>query len=148
MDNEQENNENKVKTKRIKLKRGRRGHKPTEQSRKTVMNAVGMGLNKKSVARVMGIDPRTLRKLYATELETGVDLANLTVIKALYKMASSGNNVIAAIFWAKAMAGWQDTQKTVHEGLPEKISVTFALKAPDNGPIIEAPPVVDLIEQK
>ena len=46
------------------------------------------------------------------------------------------------------MAGWQDTQKTIHEGLPEKISVSFALKAPDNGPIIDATPVVDLIEQK
>ena len=62
MDNEQENNENKVKTKRIKLKRRRRGHKPTEQSRKKVKNAGVMGINKKYMARVMGIEPRTLRK--------------------------------------------------------------------------------------
>ena len=129
-------------------KAGRPPHKPTEQSRNMVKEAVGMGMEQTMISRLLNIAPKTLRRFYREELDTGLAIANMVVAKALYGQAKSGKNTIASIFWLKARDGWQDTQKTVHEGLPEKISVTFALKAPDSGPIIEATPVVDLIEQK
>jgi hypothetical protein len=49
---------------------------------------------------------------------------------ALHKRATSGKDTIAGIFWLKARDGWVDTVKTVHEGLPENITVTFALEPP------------------
>ena len=107
-----------------------------------------MGMEQTMIAKLLDVCPKTLRKFYRDELDTGKARANMTVAKSLYGRAISGKDTIASIFWLKARDGWQDTQKTVHEGLPEKISVTFALNAPDSGPIIEATPVVDLIEQK
>ena len=127
---------------------GRPAHKPNDTSKAMVMEAIGMGMEQTMIAILLDVCPKTLRKFYRDELDTGKARANMTVAKSLYGRAISGKDTIASIFWLKARDGWQDTQKTVHEGLPEKISVTFALKAPDSGPIIEATPVVDLIEQK
>ena len=105
-------------------------HKPSEVTRKTVMAAVGMGLDQNSICALLDIAPKTLRKFYSRELDTGAARANMSVAKSLYGRASGGKDTIASIFWLKARAGWQDTTKTVHEGLPESITVTFALEPP------------------
>jgi len=55
----------------------------------------------------------------------------LNVARSLYGRATSGKDTIASIFWLKARAGWVDTAKHVHEGIPENITVTFSLDAPD-----------------
>jgi hypothetical protein len=105
-------------------------HKPSEVTRKTVMAAVGMGLDQPSISKLLDVAPKTLRKFYREELDTGAARANFSVAKSLYGRASGGKDTIASIFWLKARAGWQDTTKTVHEGLPESIRVTFALEPP------------------
>ena len=116
-------------------------HKPTADTRKTVMAAVGMGLDQKAIGALLDITPKTLRKFYRNELDTGAARANLSVAKSLYGRASGGKDTIASIFWLKARAGWQDTTKTVHEGLPENITVTFAL--PDSVPE-DKKPMIDV----
>ena len=105
-------------------------HKPSEVTSKTVMAAVGMGLDQNSICALLDIAPKTLRKFYRHELDTGATKANMNVAKSLYGRASGGKDTIASIFWLKARAGWVDTVKTVHEGLPENITVTFALEPP------------------
>jgi glucose dehydrogenase len=147
MADEQKHKQAPEKGKRIKLKRGRKEHKPTEQNKRTVLSAVGMGMSKTTIGALLGLNYRTLQKYYKEELDTGVDRANMAVAKSLYGRAISGKDTIASIFWLKARAGWQDTQKTIHEGVPEKITVSFALKPPIEGTVIDATPISKQIEE-
>jgi hypothetical protein len=118
-------------------------HKPDEKTRQVVESAVGMGLDQQSIAKLLDINPKTLRKFYRRELDTGAAKANLSVAKTLYKRATSGKDTIAGIFWLKSRAGWVDTVKQVHEGIPENITVTFALEPPE-----VASELIDVTPQK
>jgi|TARA_R110002153_G_scaffold185888_1_gene339021 hypothetical protein len=110
---------------------GRPAHKPIDTTRKMVTSAVGMGLDQISISALLDITPKTLRKFYRHELDTGAAKANLSVARSLYERASGGKDTIASIFWLKARAGWVDTVKNTHEGLPERITVSFALEPPN-----------------
>jgi len=90
-----------------------------------------MGMDQVSISALLDITPKTLRKFYRHELDTGAAKANLSVARSLYERASGGKDTIASIFWLKARAGWVDTVKNVHEGLPERITVSFALEPPN-----------------
>ena len=127
----------------IKKKVGRPPHQPTDQTKHLVEEAVGMGLEQVKIAQLMDIAPKTLRRCYRYELDVGVIKANLSVAKALHKRATSGNDTIAKIFWLKARAGWVDTPKTAHEGIPQNITVTFALEPPK-----ESTELIDVTPQK
>jgi hypothetical protein len=105
-------------------------HKPSDATRKVVASAVGMGLDQVMISKLLDINPKTLRKFYRMELDTGAAKANLNVARSLYGRATSGKDTIASIFWLKARAGWVDTPKTAHEGMPSNITVTFALEPP------------------
>jgi len=52
--------------------------------------------------------PKTLRKHFREELNTGKIQANAKVAGALYQSALEGN-VKAQTFWLKAVGGWQET---------------------------------------
>lgn len=123
---------------------GRPPHKPSDTTRKMVVGAVGMGLDQNAISALLDIAPKTLRKFYRYELDTGAAKANLSVAQSLYRRATSGKDTIASIFWLKARADWQDTTKTVHEGLPNQIRVTFALEEPAlAAPVIDITPDTD-----
>ena len=107
-------------------KGGRPWHRVTDETRRMVTEAVGLGLQQNNVARLMGISPKTLRRHYAHELATGVDKVNFDVARALYTRAASGKDTVASIFMLKARAGWKDTVSQ-DAALPQKIEVTFAL---------------------
>ena len=147
METEQRRNETPEQNLKKIKKAGRPPHKPTDQSRNMVLEAVGMGMEQTMISKLLDIAPKTLRKFYRDELDTGVARANMTVAKSLYGRAISGKDTIASIFWLKARAGWQDTQKTIHEGVPEKITVSFALKPPIEGTVIDATPISKQIEE-
>jgi hypothetical protein len=68
----------------------------------------GYGIPEVDIARVLDIDPKTLRKHYRRELDTAFVHANARVAQSLFNQATSGNNVAAAIFWLKVRAGWRD----------------------------------------
>ena len=116
--------------KQKKGKGSRPYHKPNDATRKVVLAAIGMGMEQTKVSLLLDINPKTLRKFYRHELDTGVARANFSVAMSLYGRAISGKDTIAGIFWLKARDGWVDTVKHSHEGLPENITVTFALDAP------------------
>ena len=114
----------------ISKKAGRPPHKANEQTQQMVLTATGMGMDQETISKLLDIAPKTLRKFYRHELDTGAAKANFSVAKSLYDRASGGKDTVASSFWLKARAGWQDTTNTVHEGLPEQITVSFALEPP------------------
>jgi len=56
------------------------------------------------------------------ELDRGGTEATAKVAQSLFRMATEGNNVAAAIFWMKARAGWSEKQRLEHGMVP-----TFAV---------------------
>ena len=59
------------------------------------------------IARVVAIDPKTLRKHYRDELDMGETKANAQIAGFLFNAAKSGN-VSAQIFWLKIRARWRE----------------------------------------
>ena len=71
----------------------------------------GYGVPEADIAGVIGVDPKTLRKHYRSELDHGHVKANAKVAENLYRKATGDGreSVIAAIFWLKTRAGWKET---------------------------------------
>ena len=69
------------------------------------------GVPEADIATVVDIDPKTLRKHYRRELDTGHIKANTRVAENLYSKATGDGreSVIAAIFWLKTRARWKET---------------------------------------
>jgi hypothetical protein len=81
----------------------------TEQNRKTVRALAGFGLTHEQVARMIGLrSPKTLRKYFRTELGMGSLEANAQVARTLFRMATSGENPAATMFWLKTRAKWRE----------------------------------------
>ena len=93
----------------------RRRHKPDAFQRKQVEAMAGYGVPELDIARVVGIDPKTLRRHYRDELATGHIKAGAKVAESLFHKATSDGpqSVTAAIFWLKTRVGWKET--TAHE---------------------------------
>jgi hypothetical protein len=87
---------------------GRRSHKPDQAQRRQVEAMAGFGIPEPDIARVVGVDPKTLRKHYRDELDMGETKANAQVAGFLFNSARSGN-VSAQIFWLKTRARWRET---------------------------------------
>jgi len=94
---------------------GRRAHRPDPGTRRQVEAMAGYGVPEADIARVIGIDPKTLRKHYREELDTGHVKAGARVAENLYRKATGEGReaVTAAIFWLKTRCGWKET--TAHE---------------------------------
>src|SRR5690242_4632694 len=90
---------------------GRRSHKPDLAQRRQVEAMAAYGIPEIDIARVVGIDPKTLRKHYRDELDLGEVKANTQVASFLFNSAKSGN-VSAQIFWLKTRARWHETPPT------------------------------------
>jgi hypothetical protein len=58
------------------------------------------GIPEHEISRVVGIDPKTLRKYYREELDLGETKANAQIAGFLFNATKSGN-VTAQIFWLK-----------------------------------------------
>ena len=95
---------------------GRRAHKPDTASRRQVEAMAAYGVPETDLARVLGIDPKTLRKHYRDELDTGHVKATARVAEFLFHKATTegAQCVTAAIFWMKTRGGWRETPQA-HE---------------------------------
>lgn len=82
-------------------------HNPTDKRRAEVSALVSYGVSQDEIAVYMGIAPKTLRKHYRHELETGAIKANAQIAKALFNQAKRGN-VQAQKFWLSARADWRE----------------------------------------
>ncbi len=78
----------------------RPSHQPLPALRRQVEAMAGYGVPETNIARVVGIDPKTLRKHYRDELDTGHVKANAKVAENLYRKATGEGReaVTAAIF--------------------------------------------------
>lgn len=83
-------------------------HQPTEVLRQQVATMAGYGLTQAQIALLIEVSEPTLRKYYERELKLGEARATLTVSQTLYRRATSGNDLGAAIFWMKARGGWRE----------------------------------------
>lgn len=74
----------------------------------------GYGVPEDAIARVLGIDPKTLRKHYRDELDTGQIKATAKVAESLFRKATTdgAQSVTAAIFWLKTRGGWRETPQS------------------------------------
>ena len=87
---------------------GRPAHQPDPAQRKQVEALAAYGIPEGDISRVVGIDPKTLRKHYRDELDLGQTKANAQIAGFLYNSAKNGN-VTAQIFWLKTRASWKET---------------------------------------
>ncbi|HTV69117.1 MAG TPA: hypothetical protein VMF90_11330 [Rhizobiaceae bacterium] len=96
----------------------RPSHLPDEVSRRQVEALAGYGVPEPSLAAMIGIDPKTLRKHYRFELDHGHAKANAKVAENLYRKATGDGreSVTAAIFWLKTRAAWKETMVNEHTG--------------------------------
>jgi hypothetical protein len=94
---------------------GRKAHRPEPATRRQVEALAGFGIPESEIAGAIGIDPKTLRKHYRSELDHGHTKANARVAENLYRKATGEGReaVTAAIFWLKTRAGWKET--SLHE---------------------------------
>ena len=103
-------------------------HQPTDESRKLVETSSGLGLPHESIAALLGIDDKTLRKYYREELDIGKAKANGQIAKTLYQKALAGDTT-SLIWWTKSQMRWSETVKqevTGADGEPlQGIQVTF-----------------------
>ena len=83
---------------------------PTEERRRTVRAMAGYGMPHMDIGTFLDIDAKTMRKHFTRELELGSIEATTKVAQSLFRMATEGKNVAAAIFWMKARAGWREKQ--------------------------------------
>ena len=84
-------------------------HEPTAQSRQIVQLHATIGTSQEVIADILGIDAKTLRKHYRTELDHATAQANATIGGALFNKARGGDTA-AMIFWMKTRAQWRETQ--------------------------------------
>ena len=94
---------------------GRRAHTPEPAGRRQVEAMAAYGVPEADIARVLGVDPKTLRKHYREELKYGHVKANAKVAENLFRKATGDGreSVIAAIFWLKTRARWKEA--TINE---------------------------------
>ena len=106
-------------------KLGRKPHEPTEENRRKVSMLAGLGLPLEHVARVIGIDFKTLDKYYREEIDKGKAEAHAQVVGCLFQSIKKGN-VVAQIFWLKTQLGWQgDGSQATAQKMPRPVfSVT------------------------
>ena len=105
---------------------GRRAHQPDPVTRRQVEAMAACGVPEADIGKVIGIDPKTLRKHYRVELDTGGIRASTRIAQSLYNKAlgDGAQSVTAAIFWLKTRAQWKETN--VHEvSGPVKIELSW-----------------------
>ena len=87
----------------------------------------GHGVPEAGIARVLAIDPKTQRRHYREELDTGQIKATAKIAESLFRKATSdgSQSVIAAIFWLKTRGGWGETTQS------HQVAVTDVTKLSD-----------------
>src|SRR4051812_24996583 len=86
---------------------------PTEEERQKVKSMAGFGLKQEQIAILIGLgSAATLRKHFRQELTLGPIEAQANVRKTLFKLAKSGRNPGATMYWLKTRARWSEQGKT------------------------------------
>ena len=103
-------------------------HFPDVSQRRQVEAMAGYGLAEADIAKVLEIDPETLRMHYRRELDTGQIKTNARVAESLFRQATAEGrqSVTAAIFWLKTRARWRETApEALTDLMPRMVTVQF-----------------------
>lgn len=87
---------------------GRPAYQPTDETGRQVEMLAGIGVPEEMMARMVGIDRKTLLKYYRHEIDNGAAKATTKVAKRLFDIAMSDSKeaLTACIFWLKCRARW------------------------------------------
>src|SRR5699024_111724 len=96
---------------------------PTRATRELVKLHTMVVTTQETSAKIIGIDPETLRKHYRDELDQSKATANATIRGALFNKAASGD-AAPMIFWLTTQAGWRETQAIEHTSPDRSMSPT------------------------
>ena len=88
-------------------RKGRKSHEPTPKTRQIVESHARVGTQQEVIAKILGLDSKTLRKWYRNELDLSIAQANATIGGELFEKAKSGDTA-AMIFWMKTRARWRE----------------------------------------
>jgi uncharacterized protein YhbP (UPF0306 family) len=91
-------------------------HVPSDETMKQVTQLAAVGCTQAQIAMLFKIDEDTFRKHYGEEFNRAKVLAIGKVASTLFKRATEGNDLGAAIFYLKAQGGWRETPNPL-EGL-------------------------------
>ena len=94
---------------------GRPVKKPTDEQRKQIQTLAGFGLTQEQIARVMGIDRKTLAKHCGEDYARGKDVAMTQAVQALFHNIKKGKEA-SIFFYLKTQHGWRETPKTEQQG--------------------------------
>lgn len=79
----------------------------TDATRERARYLAGVGLPQNDIAKIVGCDPKTLRKRFRDDLDRGVAEAKATIAGYLVA-AAKGGNVTAQIFYLKTQGHWRE----------------------------------------
>jgi mannose-1-phosphate guanylyltransferase len=88
---------------------GRKPYNPNQKDRDIISMMTASGIPQINIGRCIGIDVKTMKKYYKTEMECSADIANAKVAQSLFQQAINGNTS-AAIWWSKSRMGWKETR--------------------------------------
>lgn len=81
-----------------------------EEQAAVVCILMGAGIKDRTIARILKMGVKTLRKNFKSELADGGEEAVAQVATKLFSLALSGN-MAAITLWLKSRAGWTETQE-------------------------------------
>jgi hypothetical protein len=88
-------------------------HEPSKATRDTVSLHAMVGTPQETIASILNIDAKTLRKYYREELDHALAKANATIGGSLFNKAKNGDTA-AQTFWLKTRAGFREKQDINH----------------------------------
>ena len=96
---------------------GRPPYEPTDKDRRVVEMMAGWAIPEERIAKVLLIDPKTLRKHFAEELEVGHAKLEAQLAQNLLRIAQGHDrqSLIATIFALKSRFGWVEQQPPTRE---------------------------------
>lgn len=103
-------------------------HEPTKAQRDTVSLHAMVGTPQDTIASLLNIDAKTLRKHYRDELDHALAKANATIGGSLFNKAKNGDTS-AQVFWLKTRAGFREQkEEPAKEPQPITINLVDAVK--------------------
>jgi hypothetical protein len=97
--------------------RGRPPYEPSDKDRRVVEMMAGWAMPEERIAKVLLIDPKTLRKHFGEELEVGHAKLEAQLAQNLLRTAQGHDrqSLIATIFALKSRFGWVEQQPPARE---------------------------------
>lgn len=99
-------------------------HKPTVKNKNFVKKQALVGTPQETIADILGIDSKTLRKHYREQLDHSLAQANGEVGGKLYNKAMKGDTA-AIIWWEKTRSGMREAREGDNDGTPPSFTITI-----------------------